>query len=124
MSDAKSIESVWESGVLGKNEHVVPRVNDLYKRKSIDVIDKVVRRLSIEVWLLMPMALAMFLLNIFLDNDHRVLWGVVCMLPCLAFFMVGIKQVRSLKRVDFEASCYQHLVSMRQKLREINRLTD
>ena len=36
----KSIESIWKEGFLQKNAMVAPKLNNLYNKKSIHIIDK------------------------------------------------------------------------------------
>lgn len=36
----KSIESIWKEGFLQKEAMVVPKLNDLYNQKSIDIVEK------------------------------------------------------------------------------------
>ena len=43
----KSIESIWKEGFLQKNALVVPKLNNLYDKKSIHIIDKFKRMFKI-----------------------------------------------------------------------------
>lgn len=45
----KSIETIWKEGFLNKNELSVPKINDLYNQKSIDIVDKFRRMYKINI---------------------------------------------------------------------------
>ena len=36
----KSIESIWKEGFLKREDLVVPKLNNLYNKKSIDIVEK------------------------------------------------------------------------------------
>jgi hypothetical protein len=115
----QTLESVWEDGFLKEKTSLTPKLNNLYNQKSIHFMSKTLRRFRIEVWMLIPMALAMFILNLALDNDNSIFWGIICALPCLLWFYIGIKQFNSLKDISYGSSCYEYLISVKQKLNGI-----
>ncbi len=45
----KSIEAIWKEAFMQDNTLVVPRINDLYNRKSNDIVDKLRRMFHINV---------------------------------------------------------------------------
>jgi hypothetical protein len=115
----QTLESVWEDGFLQEKTSLTPKLNDFYNRKSTHLIDKLLRSFRVEVWILIPLAFVQFFFNIVLDNDNSAFWGVICALPCILWFFLGIKQINSLKKISYGASCYDYLVSVRKKLYEI-----
>jgi hypothetical protein len=45
----KSIETIWKEGFMHDNALVVPRINDLYNRKSTDIVDKLQRMFRVNL---------------------------------------------------------------------------
>jgi len=121
VNSERSIESIWETGFVDGEHLSIPKINELYSRKSANLVAQTLRKFQIGVWCLLPLALGLFFFNIFLDNDNSVLWGIVGAVPCLVFFAIGLRQIAGLKNVDFGSSCYDYLRSVRQKLREVTR---
>ncbi|GEO23091.1 hypothetical protein [Cyclobacterium qasimii] len=116
---SQTLEKIWEDGFLNEKSSLTPKLNDFYNRKSTLLINKLLRSFKVEVWILIPLAFAQFFFNLLLDNDNSAFWGVMCALPCLLWFYVGIKQIKSLKMISYGDSCYDYLVAVRKKLYEI-----
>ena len=114
----KSIENIWKEGFA--NEHlVIPKINALYNQKSIGIVEKIIKQFKKEILLLLPLALCLFLFNLWLDNDKAVLWGIISALPCLFWFYLGKRQLKSIVNIDYKANSYQYLISIRQRLESI-----
>ena len=114
----KSIEEIWKEGVL-EETNILPRINDFYNLKSINVVDRIIKYFSLEVQLLIPIGIGLFLINLFLDNDYSVLWGIICAVPCLVFYYFGIKQVKALKNIRLGTNCYDYLLSVKRELNKV-----
>lgn len=115
----RSIENIWKEGFINEGALKAPIINDIYNQKSKHLIDRVLKRLRIEVWLLLPMAVAIFALNLALDNNTAVYWGIISALPCLLWFFVGQRQMNSLRDIPYGADCYEYLLCVKQKVQEI-----
>lgn len=116
----KSIENIWKEGFTNK-DMVIPKINDLYNKKSISLVEKVISTFKKEVAFLIPLGFCLFLYNIWLDNDNAVFWGVMSALPCLVWFYLGKRQIKSIEDIDYKASSYQYLISIREKLERIEK---
>lgn len=121
MNAEHEIEAIWDAGFLNSDEPVAPKVNRLYKAKSKLLGDATVRQFEKEIWLVLPLALIPIGVNFLLGSDNALFWSVLCTLPSLAYFALGIRQLRSLKHVDVGASCRDYLVSLQAKLVEVRR---
>jgi|GEM_PF-1212163 len=115
----KTIEEIWRDGFLKEERLYVPRVTDLYNQKSMLVTETIIKKLQIEVWSLIPIAAVLFIVNLTFGNDNFLFWGAVSAIPCLVWFFIGMGNVRSLENIQHGISCYEYLISIRQKLREI-----
>ncbi|BDS10269.1 hypothetical protein [Aureispira anguillae] len=121
MNDSKkSIEDIWKEGFFKEGNLYAPKVNELYHRKSKHSVEQILQGFKKEVQLLIPLAIILFLFNIVLDNDNSVFWGIVCALPCLLWFYLGQRQLKSLKQIDYGASCYDYLLSVQHQLDKIH----
>ena len=116
----KSIENIWKEGFTDK-DMVIPKVNDFYNKKSISLVEKVINTFKKEVTFLIPLGVCFFLYNIWLDNDNAAFWGAVSALPCLVWYYLGKRQIKSIEDIDYKASSYQYLVSIKEKLEGIKR---
>ena len=116
----KTIENIWKEGFTNK-DMVIPKINDFYNKKSISLVDKVINTFKKEVTFLIPLGVCFFLYNIWLDNDNAAFWGAVSALPCLVWYYLGKGQIKSIEDIDYMASSYQYLVSIKEKLERIKR---
>ena len=116
----KTIENIWKEGFTNK-DMVIPKINDFYNKKSISLVDKVINTFKKEVTFLIPLGVCFFLYNIWLDNDNAAFWGAVSALPCLVWYYLGKRQIKSIEDIDYKASSYQYLVSIKEKLERIKR---
>ncbi|WP_448548547.1 hypothetical protein [Thalassotalea fusca] len=46
---AKSIESIWKEGFVNETELTAPKINDLYNRKSQNIVDKLQKMFAINI---------------------------------------------------------------------------
>ena len=115
-----SIENIWKEGFTNK-DLIIPKINDFYNKKSISLVEKVINTFKREVEFLIPLGICFFLYNIWLDNDNAAFWGAVSALPCLVWYYLGKRQIKSIEDIDYKASSYQYLVSINEKLERIKR---
>ena len=116
----KTIENIWKEGFTNK-DMVIPKINDFYNKKSISLVERVINTFKREVAFLIPLGVCFFLYNIWLDNDNAAFWGAVSALPCLVWYYLGKRQIKSIEDIDYKASSYQYLVSIKEKLERIKR---
>lgn len=116
----KSIENIWKEGFTNK-DIVIPKINDFYNKKSISLVDKVINTFKKQVAFLIPLGVCFFFYNIWLDNDNAAFWGAMSALPCLVWYYLGKRQIKTIEDIDYKASSYQYLVSIREKLERIER---
>lgn len=115
MNQSSSIESIWNDDFVD-DDQAVPKLDDLYRRKSLHVVDRTIHRLTLQAWVLLPLGLAMFGFNIWLDNDNSVMGGLFGAALCLLYFGLGLRQINELKRIDHGKSCYHYLTAVQQQL--------
>ena len=116
----RSIENIWENGFENK-KHIVPKLEKLYNQKSISYVEQMINGFKWEVLILIPATLLIFLFNIWLDNDNAIFWGAISSIPSVFWFFIGKVQLKSLIKLDYQASSYDYLVSIRMKLISIRK---
>lgn len=110
-----SIENSWENGFENENLSA-PEIENLYSAKSISHVEKVILSFKYENYFLIPYAIILFLINIWLDNDNAVIWGIIASSPLLLFFLIGNSQAQSLEKIEYQSSSYHYLLSIKKKL--------
>lgn len=116
----KSIENIWKNG-FASEKLTIPKIEKLYNQKSISYTEKMIAHFKKEILVLIPMAILLFLFNIFLDNDNAIIWGIVSSVPCLIWYLIGKAQLKSLINIDYKSNSYDYLVSIRVKLISIRK---
>ena len=114
----KSIEQIWQKGFLNE-DLVIPKIKSLYNQKSISLVESIINKFKKGVLLLIPLGILIFIFNIILDNDNAIFWGFISAIPCFFGFLIGKKQVTSIKEIDYKSNSYDYLVSIREKINQI-----
>ena len=115
-----SIENIWKEGFTNENL-VAPKIVELYNKKSISIVENVIKKFKKEIVLLLPLGVLMFFFNIWLDNDNAGFWGLVSAIPCVVWFFIGKNQLKAIKTIDYKSNSFQYLVSIRKKLETIRK---
>lgn len=111
----KSIEDIWKSGFASQKEIVIPKIEDLYNRKSIHIMDKILRMGRFNVWMLISFSVVMPLYG-FLSSQP--IW-----ISIVFFFLFAGPAVythyklKELKDLDLADNSYQYLLNLRNWLR-------
>ena len=104
----KSIETIWKSGFLDSNALVAPKVNDLYNRKSVHVIEKFERMFRFN---LKALAIGGILGWVGLTLLQLPITGAVLFLTLMAVLFVNRKKWKDLKQIDRSVSSFEYLSS-------------
>ena len=112
----KSIETIWKEGFLKKDALIVPKLNDLYGQKSIDIVDKFRRMYKINIiaivafaFIILPMALV-----------TRIPYMGIPMFflfMTIVYFAIGFK--KELDTIDKNVNSYQYLQSFNNWIRKV-----
>ena len=114
----KSIEQIWKKGFLNE-DLIIPKIKSLYNQKSISLVENIINKFKKEVMLLIPLGMLVFISNIIFDNDNAIIWGFISALPCFGCFLLGKKQLKEIKEIDYKSNSYDYLISIRDKLNHI-----
>lgn len=114
----KSIEQIWKKGFLNE-DLLIPKIKSLYNQKSISLVESIINKFKKEVLLLIPLGILVFIFNIILDNDNAIFWGAISAIPCFGWFLLGKKQLKAIKEIDYKSNSYDYLVSIQGKINHI-----
>ena len=102
----KSIEEIWKDGFLKSDALVVPKLNNLYNRKSMHLVDKFKRMFKINLNAIFigsfVILLASFLVGI-------PVMGVGYFFILNGIVLVNRKQIKGLIKIDKNLSSYEYI---------------
>ena len=104
----KSIESIWEEGFLKNDALVAPKLNNLYKQKSIDIVEKFKRMYKVNIIALMAFALLMLLIAIPSEMPYMAI--PMFFLFC-GIVTIALKFKKKLENLDKSQNSYEYLKS-------------
>lgn len=111
----KSIENIWKNGFSDRNNLVAPKVFDLYNRKSINTVDKLLEMGKTN--LLFIAAGGIVLLTIAIMNGAT-LAGLVLFGLLMLSVRYGKKQSQKIEQIDKTQSSYTYLKAVKSWLDE------
>lgn len=104
----KSIETIWEEGFLATDALVVPKINNLYNRKSIHIIEKFKRMYSINIKAIIAFAI---LVIPFSYVTNMIYMGIPMSLIFIGIVFYSSKFKKKLDKIDTSADSYTYLNS-------------
>jgi hypothetical protein len=104
----KSIESIWKEGFLQKNAMVAPKLNNLYNKKSIHIIDKFKRMFKINLNALVIFSFILLPVSFFVKIP---VMGVMMFILFNVIVIVNKRLLKGLDKIDKNVSSYQYLKS-------------
>jgi len=104
----KSIESIWKEGFLQKNALVVPKLNNLYDKKSIHIIDKFKRMFKINLNALVVFSFVLLPVSFFVKIP---VMGLLMFILFNVLVFVNKRLFKGLNKIDTNVSSYQYLKS-------------
>lgn len=104
----KSIETIWTEGFMKQDALLAPKLNELYKKKSIHIIDKFKRLGKRNLYGIAIGACLLLIASIIAGVPFA---GLFLFLLLIVLVMVGIKQGKELEKIDNTVSSYEYLKS-------------
>ena len=106
----KSIENIWKEGFINNDNIVIPKVNDLYNRKSTHIIDVMMRRFKVNYIYLLVFPLLILPIMI-LGNLDLLGYFIFITFYIIAFLSKRNKQ--GLENISNNQSNYEYLKSFK-----------
>jgi hypothetical protein len=111
-----SIEMIWKRGFLNESSLVAPKVNDLYNRKSIQVVDKIKRRMTNYRTFNYVLLLVILITDYFLD----IFWHGLAFCAMAVFMMWYTRRiVKTIKTLDQGVTSYDYIKSFDAYLKDV-----
>jgi hypothetical protein len=107
----KSIENIWKEGFLESDALVAPKINDLYSKKSIHIIDKFKRMFRINLIAIVAFSFAFLVVSFFVDIP---IMGVLFFVSHSVLVFINKNLLNDLEKIDFGVSSYQYLKAFNQ----------
>ena len=107
----QSIETIWKEGFLNEKLLIAPKVNDLYNRKSIMIVDRLCRMFDINNICLIIGAIAVAII-LPLFEMPIIGFSVAIMLICLLIPARGYR--KTIKEIDACTDCYHYLLEFQK----------
>ncbi|MCZ4409554.1 hypothetical protein O3Q51_12085 [Cryomorphaceae bacterium 1068] len=111
----KSIENIWKEGFLKGEALVAPKVNDLYNRKSVHIIDKFMRMFRKNIWAII-IAAVIILLTSFMAG--ALLAGAIVSIMLMYIAYTAKFEMDALAKVDKGQNSYSYLKSFQDWLNQ------
>jgi hypothetical protein len=112
----QSIEQIWQKGFLDNNSLVAPKINDLYNKKSQNIIDKLKRMFVINIHAITVGAV--IILAALTYQGAPILGGFLFVLFIL-LVVIGKKQLKILEKLDKNVSSYHYIKAFDTWLKEV-----
>lgn len=102
----KSIENIWKEGFLKSDALVTPKINNLYNRKSIHIIDKFKRMFKINLIAIIVFSLIFLFVSFIVGIP---IMGGIFFVCLTALVIINKKLLNGLEKIDKGVSSYQYL---------------
>jgi len=104
----KSIESIWDKGFLKPDALIAPKINNLYKQKSIDIVEKFKHMYKVNILAIMGFALLMLLIAIPSEMPYM---AIPMFLLFCVIISIALKFKKKLEQLDKSQNSYEYLKS-------------
>lgn len=104
----KSIESIWKEGFLQSNAMVAPKLNNLYNKKSIHIIDKFKRMFKINLNALVVFSFFILVVSFLVKLP---VMGVLMFILFNVLVIINKGLLKGLEKIDKNVSSYKYLKS-------------
>ncbi len=111
----KSIENIWKEGFLKNDALVAPKVNSLYTRKSIHIIDKFKRMFRTNLIAIVVGSIAFLIVSWFL---HIPVMGVLFFVTLMVLVFINKRLLNELESIDKGQNSYQYLKDFSQWIKK------
>ncbi len=106
----KTIETIWKEGFLNEDALIVPKVNNLYEKKSLHIIDKFKKMFLNNIWGIIIVSSLLFIGSYFLG---ALLAGSIFLIMMLYVAYTAFNELKSLEKIDKGQSSYLFLKSFK-----------
>lgn len=106
----KSIETMWKEGFINSDVLIVPKVNNLYNKKSLHIIDKFKKMFLINIWAILVVSSLLFVGSYFAG---ALIAGSIVLIMMLYITYTANHELKALESIDKGQSSYVFLKSLK-----------
>jgi hypothetical protein len=110
----KSIEAMWKDGFVSEAHLTVPKVNDLYNRKSQNIVDKLKDMFDINIKAIMGGCVIMLIMMSLIGAPFLGLYILCLLLPLI---IISKKELKKSVNLSKGQSSYDYLMSFNNWLK-------
>jgi hypothetical protein len=111
----KSIEDIWKEGFLKSDALVAPKINNLYNRKSIHIIDKFKRMFKINLIAIVAFSFIFLIVSYFVGIP---ITGAIFFVTLTVLVIINKRLLDGLEKIDKGVSSYQYLKAFNQWIQQ------
>lgn len=104
----KSIEKIWAEGFLANDALVAPKINNLYDRKSIHIIEKFTRMFKINLIAIVVFSLTFLIISYFVGIP---ITGIIFFVMLSVLVVINARLFKGLKEIKYSMNSYEYLMS-------------
>ncbi len=102
----KSIENIWKNGFTKNEDMIVPKINELYNRKSLHIVDMLKRKMKTNIKMLYGFAF-IALIGYWLIGAPG--FGIFFFLLFIGLALIPKNGIGSIENIDHSLSSYEYL---------------
>ena len=106
----QSIESLWKTGFIAEDALVAPHLNNLYNKKSMSIIEKFKRMLTINTWAIFFGSLLVLAGGI---SFKVPLAGIIIFVLLQILVGLSVYYLRQLKTIEYGTTSLDYLKSFK-----------
>lgn len=106
----KSIESIWKEGFVNDDKLIAPKVNDLYNKKSIDIVSKFKKMYKINVIGIVIFSFIILPMSYYSRIPYM---GIMMFFLFNFIIVVNRKTIYRLNKIDNSLNSYEYLISFK-----------
>jgi hypothetical protein len=111
----KSIEDIWKEGFLKSDALVAPKINNLYNRKSIHIIDKFKRMFKINLIAIVAFSFVFLIVSYFVGIP---ITGAIFFVTLTVLVIINKRLLDGLEKIDKGVSSYKYLKAFNQWIQQ------
>lgn len=113
---SKSIETIWKEGFLKNDALIAPKINDLYNKKSIDIVEKFKRMYKINIIAIVVFALILLPVSTITKMPYM---GMPMFFLFMTIVFFAVKFKNKLNEIDNSLNSFQYLQSFNNWIQDV-----
>lgn len=111
----KSIEHIWKHGFESENKLIIPKINDLYNRKSKHIVAKFKRMFKFNMWFLIIFSVLFLIYSFF---NGFLFGGILVFILFNSLVLVNKNLFKTLKKINTNVSSFEYIISFDTWIKE------